>query len=141
VVIDYLGILSDRYGKTNYERVSYISHQIKLMARILNVPVLAIQQLNRNADDRENHRPKLSDLRDSGDIEQDADDVILLYRDSYYAQSEEEADNPMTEIIIAKLRQGQSNRFVKVHFNKDSQSYISGDTGETSGHLFTQRSE
>jgi replicative DNA helicase len=122
VVIDYMGILSDEYGRSTYERVSYISRKIKEIARILDVPVIVAAQLSREIEKRESKRPQTSDLRDSGNIEQDADVILLLYRESYYDIKKE--DDDLTEIIIAKNRQGQSNRIVKVYYNKDTQAYF-----------------
>jgi replicative DNA helicase len=121
VVIDYMGILSDEYGRSTYERVSYISRKIKEIARILDVPVIVAAQLSRSVEERESKRPKLSDLRDSGNIEQDADIILLLYRESYYDIAKE--DDDLTEILIGKNRQGQSNRIVRVYYNKKTQSY------------------
>ena len=136
VIIDYLGILDDSYGKSNYERVTYISRQLKLMADILDVPVLALHQLNRDAEGRDDKRPQLSDLRDSGGIEQDADVVILLYRDSYYAEEESDDNYDLTEIILAKQRQGKQNVTIKARYDKKRQLYISGGDGESTGQLF-----
>ena len=121
LVIDYLGILDDQYGRNPYERITYISRQLKQMARILGVPVVVAAQLNRESMARDDKRPMLSDLRDSGAIEQDADVVLMLYRDSYYDPSAEN-DNTV-EIIIAKQRQGDSNRIVKARFDKQHQIY------------------
>ena len=120
-MIDYMGILSDEYGRSTYERVSYISRKIKEIARILDVPVIVAAQLSRSVEERESKRPKLSDLRDSGNIEQDADIILLLYRESYYDIAKE--DDDLTEILIGKNRQGQSNRIVRVYYNKKTQSY------------------
>jgi len=121
VVIDYLGMLGDDYGRSPYERNTYISRRIKEVARKLNVPVIVAHQLSRDIEKRDDKRPRLSDLRDSGAIEQDADLVLFLYRDSYYDE-EKEAEG-ITEIIIAKQRQGDSNRIVKVRYNKLLQRY------------------
>jgi replicative DNA helicase len=122
LAIDYLGILDDQYGRNPYERVTHISRQLKQIARILGVPVVVAAQLNRESATRDNKRPMLSDLRDSGAIEQDADVVLMLYRDSYYDQAAEN-DNTV-EIIVAKQRQGESNRIVKARFDKKTQRYM-----------------
>lgn len=121
VIVDYMGILGDDYGRNSYERVSYISRKIKEMARILDVPVIVAVQLSREVEKRDNKRPQKSDLRDSGNIEQDADVILFLYRESYYDQEKEKDD--ITEVIIAKQRQGQANRFVKVYYNTERQTY------------------
>jgi replicative DNA helicase len=122
LAIDYLGILDDQYGRNPYERITHISRQLKQIARILGVPVVVAAQLNRESATRDNKRPMLSDLRDSGAIEQDADVVLMLYRDSYYDQAAEN-DNTV-EIIVAKQRQGESNRIVKARFDKKTQRYM-----------------
>jgi replicative DNA helicase len=122
LAIDYLGILDDQYGRNPYERVTHISRQLKQIARILGVPVVVAAQLNRESATRNDKRPMLSDLRDSGAIEQDADVVLMLYRDSYYDQAAEN-DNTV-EIIVAKQRQGESNRIVKARFDKKTQRYM-----------------
>ena len=85
------------------------------------MPVIVAAQLSRSVEERESKRPKLSDLRDSGNIEQDADIILLLYRESYYDIAKE--DDDLTEILIGKNRQGQSNRIVRVYYNKKTQSY------------------
>jgi replicative DNA helicase len=122
LAIDYLGILDDQYGRNPYERITHISRQLKQIARILGVPVVVAAQLNRESATRDDKRPMLSDLRDSGAIEQDADVVLMLYRDSYYDQAAEN-DNTV-EIIVAKQRQGESNRIVKARFDKKTQRYM-----------------
>ena len=113
VVIDYLQLMSagGRVESRQME-VSEISRGIKAMARELEVPVLCLSQLNRAAEQREGHRPRMSDLRESGSIEQDADVVLMLHREEYYHKSDKEwtEQNPdkagLSEIIIAKQRNG-----------------------------------
>jgi replicative DNA helicase len=101
-----------------------MSRKIKLIARQLNVPVIIAHQLNRELEKRDDKRPHLFDLRDSGSIEQDADVVLFLYRDSYYNKiPPNQAD--VTEIIIAKQRQGEANKIVKVRYDKITQQYQS----------------
>ena len=85
----------------------------------LNVPVLVAHQLNRALEIRQDKRPQLFDLRDSGRIEEDADLVLLLYRESYYRDDA----NDITEILIAKQRQGEGHRIVKVYYDKVRQEY------------------
>lgn len=105
VVIDYLQLMSGTgKGKSRQEEISEISRNIKAIARELQAPVIALSQLSRACEQRENHRPMLSDLRESGAIEQDADIAMFLYRDEYY-NKDSEAKN-QGEIIIAKNRNG-----------------------------------
>ena len=120
VVIDYLGILDDEYGSSGYERVGYISRKIKQIARVMDVPVLAVHQLNREVEHMQDKRPQLKDLRDSGKLEEDADVVLLIYRDSYY---NENTENTRTDIIIAKHRQGTSNQIVGVYYDREHRLY------------------
>lgn len=106
VIIDYLTLI-DGAGKSDnrVQEVSKISRQLKLMAKSLDITVIALAQLSRAPETRSNHRPILSDLRESGSIEQDADVVISLYRDKYYHPKTEDAD--IIESIIGKQRNGK----------------------------------
>jgi len=105
VIIDYLQLMSGG-GKTDsrQQEISDISRALKALARELHVPVIALSQLSRAVEKREDHRPVLSDLRESGAIEQDADVVMFLYRDDYYHKETEKKD--IAEVIIAKQRNG-----------------------------------
>lgn len=123
VIIDYLGMLDDEYGRNQYERMGYMSRKLKHMARKLDVPVIVVHQLNRALEQREDKRPQLFDLRDSGVIEQDTDVVIFLYRDSYYAKTDEDANNMVTELIVAKQRQGDTG-IVRTVYDKAHQRYL-----------------
>ena len=109
VVIDYLQLMQGSgYSKSNENRVqvvSDISRSLKVMAKELNVPVVCLSQLNRAAEGRSDKRPVLSDLRESGSIEQDADSVMMLYRDDYYNPNTEEKN--IAECIVAKNRHGE----------------------------------
>ena len=106
VMIDYLQLMSGsgKNGDNRQQEISEISRSLKAIARELSVPVIALSQLYRACETRTDHRPMLSDLRESGAIEQDADVVMFLYRDDYYNK---DTDNPNTaEVIIAKQRNG-----------------------------------
>ncbi len=119
IVVDYLGLLSDRFGTNQNERLGYITRALKEMARDMRVPMLVAHQLNRGLEARDEKRPQLHDLRDSGNIEQDADVVLLLYRDSYYNKKQ----TGVTEIIVAKQRQGESNKKARVYFDNVHRVY------------------
>lgn len=109
IVIDYIQLIQGSNQKRNSSReqeISEISRSLKILAKELNVPVIALSQLSRAVEQRPDHRPMLSDLRESGAIEQDADIVMFLYRDDYYNPDSEEKD--ISEVIIAKHRGGST---------------------------------
>jgi replicative DNA helicase len=107
VVIDYLGLLSSNMKNANTVTIlSDMTRQLKLMAKDLNVPVIVLSQLSRAVEGRQDKRPLLSDLRDSGSIEQDADVVLFLYRDGYYNSNS--PDPNLVDCIIAKNRHGET---------------------------------
>ena len=109
VIIDYLQLIQGSNSRRNGSReqeISEISRSLKILAKELNVPVIALSQLSRAVEQRPDHRPMLSDLRESGAIEQDADLVMFLYRDDYYNPESEKKD--IAEVIIAKHRGGST---------------------------------
>ena len=108
VVIDYLQLVqgSNKRNGSREQEISEISRSLKILAKELNVPVIALSQLSRAVEQRPDHRPMLSDLRESGAIEQDADKVMFLYRDDYYNKESEKKD--IAEVIIAKQRGGST---------------------------------
>ena len=118
VVIDYLQLMSTgRRSDNRVQEVSEITRSLKIMAKELNVPVITLSQLSRGPESRSDHRPMLSDLRESGSIEQDADIVLMLYREEYYKNEKDDPDGddepaptaPVAnevEVIVAKNRHG-----------------------------------
>lgn len=109
IVIDYLQLMSsDRGGESRQQEVTQISRYLKQLAREMDCPVIVLSQLSRAPEQRDDHRPILSDLRESGAIEQDADIVMFLFREDYYRSPEEERTNTC-EVIIAKNRNGATD--------------------------------
>ncbi|MDP8290178.1 MAG: replicative DNA helicase [Candidatus Susulua stagnicola] len=105
ILIDYLQLIRGmRRGDNRQQEISDISQSLKALAKELNVPVIAVSQLSRAVESREGHRPKLSDLRESGAIEQDSDVVVLLFREEYYKPTDE--NRGIADVIIAKQRNG-----------------------------------
>lgn len=108
VVIDYLQLMSSgRRIENRVQEVSEITRSLKIMAKELNVPIITLSQLSRGPDSRSDHRPMLSDLRESGSIEQDADIVMFLYRDAYYDR--DSAEQNIAECIVSKNRHGETD--------------------------------
>ena len=108
VVIDYLQLVqgSSKRGASREQEIAEISRSLKILAKEINVPVIALSQLSRAPEQRPDHRPMLSDLRESGSIEQDADIVMFLYRDDYYNEDSEKKN--IAEVILAKHRSGST---------------------------------
>jgi len=136
VFVDYLQLLSSPGSESRQQEVSNISRGLKALGRELNVPVVALAQLNRGVEGRESHKPRMSDLRESGSIEQEADVIILLHREDYYRETgNETADDTfgIAEIIVAKQRNGPVGtiqvQFSKKHtrFNNLAHSPVTGE--------------
>ncbi len=138
VVIDYLQLMQDdSHSESRQVEVSSISRALKIMSKELGVPVLALSQLSRANEARKDKRPMLSDIRESGSIEQDADMVIFIYRDDYY--NPDSKDKNVAEIIIAKHRKGEAGtfklgwqgrytKFVNIDYHAESDAPADQDT-------------
>ena len=127
VIVDYLQLISSgaNYGGNRQQEVSDISRALKTMAMELDVPVVALAQLSRAVDARENKRPIISDLRESGSIEQDADIVAFLYRDDYYDKSKITDNNTsISEFIVAKHRNGPT-KTIELLFKRNTSTFLS----------------
>nr|DAM59439.1 MAG TPA: DnaB-like replicative helicase [Caudoviricetes sp.] len=120
IVIDYLQLITGSKGENRQQVVSEISRELKILAKDLKVPVIALSQLSRAVEQRQDKRPMLADLRESGSIEQDADIVAFLYREAYYQkeQADSQEANNVTELILEKNRHGSLGT-VKLYFHKE----------------------
>jgi replicative DNA helicase len=135
VVIDYLQLIEGPKTESRQQEVSAISRQLKKMAKELHVPVISLSQLSRSVEQRQDKRPILSDLRESGSIEQDADIVGFLYRDDYYRDEDadgeepkEDPENVEVEVIIEKNRSGRRGS-AKLMFSKPYNRFSNLDPG------------
>ncbi|MBR3323218.1 replicative DNA helicase, partial [Candidatus Saccharibacteria bacterium] len=128
IIVDYLQLMSGsnkRSAENRVQEISEISRGLKLIARELDVPVIALSQLSRSVESRDPKIPMLSDLRESGSIEQDADIVMFLYREDYY-NKETDRQN-ITDLIIAKHRRGATGD-IELFFDKERVRFMSLDT-------------
>jgi replicative DNA helicase len=123
IMLDYMQLMDNPGPENRQQQISEISRSIKALARELKVPVIALSQLNRSSEQRDGHRPRMSDLRESGSIEQDADVVMLLHREDYYKQQNPDfiPDN-IAEVIIAKQRNGPTGP-VKLTFDSKTTTF------------------
>ena len=126
IIIDYLQLITGSKGENRQQVVSEISRELKILAKDLKVPVIALSQLSRAVEQRQDRRPMLADLRESGSIEQDADIVAFLYRDAYYQkeQADSQEANNVTELILEKNRHGSLGT-VKLYFHKEYTKFSS----------------
>ena len=126
IIIDYLQLITGSKRENRQQIVSEISRELKILAKDLRVPVIALSQLSRAVEQRQDKRPMLSDLRESGSIEQDADIVAFLYRDAYYQkeQADSQEVNNVTELILEKNRHGSLGT-VKLYFHKEYTKFSS----------------
>ena len=134
VIIDYLQLVSGgkNYGTNRQQEVSDISRSLKMLAMELNIPIVALCQLSRTVESREDKRPLMSDLRESGSIEQDADIVAFLYRDDYYNKAARTDNNTsISELIVGKHRNGTTG-IINLLFKRDVSTFLNfaADVGE-----------
>lgn len=137
IIVDYMQLMHLGTGRveSRQQEISTISRYLKSLARELNIPVVILSQLNRSPEGRESHRPRMSDLRESGSIEQDADVVMLMHREDYYHRGEKDYEEKKTnkaELIIAKQRNGPIGNvdlvFVEKFTRFESASYADDDS-------------
>ena len=129
VIVDYLQLIqgSDRYKGNRVQEVTEISRGLKILARELEIPVIALAQLSRSVTGRDDPRPVLSDLRESGSIEQDADLVMFLHRPDYYRQNDDNYEEThITELLVAKHRHGAVGK-IELYFHPELLRFMSLD--------------
>ncbi|MEW6374977.1 MAG: replicative DNA helicase [Thermodesulfobacteriota bacterium] len=119
IIIDYLQLMKGRTrAESRQQEISEISRSLKALAKELNIPVIAVSQLSRKTEERRDFRPQLSDLRESGAIEQDADVILFLYRDELYNRSEDNPNRGKAEVIIGKQRNGPTGKIELAFLDK-----------------------
>lgn len=119
IIIDYLQLMRGRgKAESRQQEISEISRSLKALAKELNIPVIAVSQLSRKTEERTGNRPQLSDLRESGAIEQDADLILFLYRDEVYNRSEDNPNRGKAEVIIGKQRNGPTGKIELAYLDK-----------------------
>lgn len=130
LIVDYLQLMHAPGAESRQVEISQISRQMKGLARELKIPVIAVAQLNRGVEDRLDHKPRMSDLRESGSLEQDADVVALLHRPSYYrSHSEEGGEDTAAELIVAKQRNGPTGT-VNLAFIQEFMRFENSTSGQ-----------
>ena len=125
IIVDYLQLMQGRNAESRQQEISEISRSLKALARELKVPLIALSQLSRSVESRQDKRPMLSDLRESGALEQDADIVSFLYREDYYDKETE--NQHITEVILAKHRNGPVGA-IKLYFKGEFTLFLNLDT-------------
>jgi replicative DNA helicase len=130
IVVDYLQLMTGRNSESRQQEISEISRSLKALARELKVPLIALSQLSRSVESRQDKRPMLSDLRESGALEQDADIVSFLYREDYYDKETE--NQHITEVILAKHRNGPVGS-IKLYFKGEFTLFLNLDTTHGGG--------
>ena len=131
IMIDYMQLMDNPGPESRQQQISEISRAVKAVARELEIPVICLSQLNRTTEGRDGHRPRMSDLRESGSIEQDADVVMLLHREDYYRMSDPDfqPDN-IAEVIIAKQRNGPTGTVKLTFMNRTTRFENLSTTGD-----------
>jgi replicative DNA helicase len=130
IMIDYMQLMDNPGPENRQQEISEISRAVKSVARELGIPVICLSQLNRASEGRDGHRPRMSDLRESGSIEQDADVIMLLHREDYYKMGEPDfqPDN-VAEVIVAKQRNGPTGT-VKLTFMNNTTRFENLSTAQ-----------
>jgi hypothetical protein len=123
IVIDHLRFIKDKVGDNENKRLGIITEKLRDMAKSLDIAVLLLAQLNRKVEDRSDKRPTLTDLRDSGEIEENADQILMMYRDSYYSDDPPPNPDP-TEVWVRKFRDGTPNTRINLLYDKPSSWFI-----------------
>ena len=134
IMIDYLQLMETK-AQSREQEIAKITRTLKIMAMELNIPIILLSQLNRDCEKRQNKRPRLSDLRESGSIEQDANIVMFLYRDAVHSLDE---TDDSAEIIIAKSRESETG-VAKMHYKAETTTFYEKDWHETNDYTPHER--